>query len=118
MSVAGMSSNVAYPSIVTMLSDRVAASTQSCLMGCWGRPKRWAGISAAASGALGGLKHALPVLLGAALIAGAALAMTVAGAASTAIRVDRGDRVDNGVRIIQGDKRFRPGDLDHPGVRE
>jgi phage-related tail protein len=38
------------------------------------------GISSVISGALGGLGHALPVMLAAALMAGAALAMTVAGA--------------------------------------
>ncbi len=37
------------------------------------------GISSVISGALGGLGHALPVMLAAALMAGAALAMTVAG---------------------------------------
>jgi MFS transporter, DHA1 family, tetracycline resistance protein len=36
------------------------------------------GISTVISGALGGLGHALPVMLAAALMAGAALAMTMA----------------------------------------
>ena len=73
--------NIAFPSIVTMLSDRVAPERQGWILGMVGSAAAmgW-GISSVISGALGGLGHALPVMLAAALMAGAALAMIVAGA--------------------------------------
>ncbi|WP_029005875.1 MFS transporter [Azorhizobium doebereinerae] len=78
--IAGITVNVAYPSIVTLLSDRVAAERQGWILGMVGSTAAmgW-GISSLVSGALGGLGHALPVMLAAGLMAGAALAMTVAG---------------------------------------
>jgi MFS family permease len=79
--IAGITVNIAFPSIVTMLSDRVASERQGWILGMVGSAAAmgW-GISSVISGALGGLGHALPVMLAAALMAGAALAMTVAGA--------------------------------------
>jgi MFS family permease len=79
--IAGITVNIAYPSIVTMLSDRVATDRQGWILGMVGSAAAmgWA-ISSVISGALGGLEHALPVMTAAALMAGAALAMTVAGA--------------------------------------
>lgn len=78
--LAGITINIGYPSIVTMLSNRVAAERQGWLMGLVGSSAAmgW-GISSTISGALGGLEHALPVLLATALMAGAALGMTTAG---------------------------------------
>jgi MFS transporter, DHA1 family, tetracycline resistance protein len=79
--IAGITVNIAFPSIVTMLSDRVAPERQGWILGMVGSAAAmgW-GISSVISGALGGLGHALPVMLAGALMAGAALAMTVAGA--------------------------------------
>jgi MFS family permease len=79
--IAGITVNIAYPSIVTMLSDRVATDRQGWILGMVGSAAAmgWA-MSSVISGALGGLEHALPVMTAAALMAGAALAMTVAGA--------------------------------------
>jgi MFS family permease len=79
--IAGITVNIAFPSIVTMLSDRVAPERQGWILGMVGSAAAmgW-GISSVISGALGGLGHALPVMLAAALMAGAAMAMTVAGA--------------------------------------
>lgn len=79
--IAGITINIAYPSIVTMLSDRVAADRQGWILGMVGSAAAmgW-GISSVISGALGGLEHALPIMMAAVLMTGAALAMTVAGA--------------------------------------
>jgi MFS family permease len=78
--IAGIAVNIAYPSIVTMASDRVSPERQGWLLGTVGSAAAmgW-GISSLVSGALGGLGHALPVVLAAALMVCAGLAMTVAG---------------------------------------
>ncbi|MBA4788778.1 MAG: MFS transporter [Rhizobiales bacterium] len=83
--MAGITVNVAYPSIVTLLSDRVSAERQGWILGMVGSAAAmgW-GISSIVSGAIGGLGHALPVVMAAVLMAGAALAMTVAGSRRTA----------------------------------
>lgn len=82
--IAGITVNIAYPSIVTMLSDRVTPERQGWILGMVGSAAAmgW-GISSVISGALGGLGQALPVALAAALMASAALAMTVAGSGRT-----------------------------------
>lgn len=79
--LAGITINIAYPSIVTMLSDRVTPERQGWILGMVGSAAAmgWA-ISSVVSGGLGGLGHALPIVLAAVLMACAALAMTVAGA--------------------------------------
>lgn len=79
--MAGITINIAYPSIVTMLSDRVAPERQGWILGMVGSAAAmgWA-ISSVVSGGLGGLGHALPIALAAVLMACAALAMTMAGA--------------------------------------
>lgn len=79
--LAGITINIAYPSIVTMLSDRVTPERQGWILGMVGSAAAmgWA-ISSVVSGGLGGLGHALPIVLAAILMACAALAMTVAGA--------------------------------------
>jgi MFS transporter, DHA1 family, tetracycline resistance protein len=78
--VAGVTVNIAYPSIVTMLSDRVTGERQGWILGMVGSAAAmgW-GVSSLLSGALGGLGHALPIVLAAALMAMAALAMLSAG---------------------------------------
>ncbi|MCF8532384.1 MAG: MFS transporter [Reyranella sp.] len=78
--VAGITVNIAYPSIVTMLSDRVTGERQGWILGMVGSAAAlgW-GVSSLLSGALGGLGHALPVVLAAALMSMAALAMMSAG---------------------------------------
>ncbi|WP_341990678.1 MFS transporter [Azorhizobium sp. AG788] len=78
--IAGITINIAYPSIVTLLSDRVTPERQGWILGMVGSGAAlgW-GISSLVSGALGGLGQALPVVLAAVLMAAAALAMTVAG---------------------------------------
>jgi MFS family permease len=79
--MAGITINIAYPSIVTMLSDRVTPERQGWILGMVGSAAAmgWA-ISSVVSGGLGGLGHALPIVLAAILMACATLAMTVAGA--------------------------------------
>ena len=79
--MAGITINIAYPSIVTMLSDRVTPERQGWILGMVGSAAAmgWT-ISSVVSGGLGGLGHALPIVLAAALMACAALAMTMAGA--------------------------------------
>ena len=79
--IAGITINIAYPSIVTMLSDRVAPDRQGWILGMVGSAAAmgWA-IASVISGVLGGLEHAFPIMMAAVLMAGAALAMTVAGA--------------------------------------
>lgn len=78
--VAGITINIAYPSILTMLSDRVPPDRQGWILGMVGSAAAmgWT-IASVLSGMLGGLGPALPVMLAAALMATAALAMTVAG---------------------------------------
>jgi len=78
--IAGIAVNLAYPSIVTMASDRVGPGRQGWLLGTVGSAAAmgW-GISSMVCGALGGLGHALPVMLAAALMVGAGLTMAVAG---------------------------------------
>lgn len=78
--LAGITINIAYPSIVTMLSDRVTPERQGWILGMVGSAAAmgWA-ISSVVSGGLGGLGHALPIVLAAILMTCAALAMTVAG---------------------------------------
>jgi MFS transporter, DHA1 family, tetracycline resistance protein len=80
--IAGIRANIAFPSIVTMLSDRVAperaAGLEPRMVGS--AAAMGLGISSVILGALGGLGHALPGMLAAALKAGAPLAMTMAGA--------------------------------------
>ena len=58
--IAGITVNIAFPSIVTMLSDRVAPERQGWILGMVGSAAAmgW-GISSVISGALGGLGHAL-----------------------------------------------------------
>ena len=77
---AGITINIAYPSIVTMLSDRVPPERQGWILGMVGSAAAmgWA-ISSVVSGALGGLGHALPIGLAAVLMGGAAVGMMVAG---------------------------------------
>ena len=72
--------NHTYPSIVTMLSDRVMGERQGWILGMVGSAAAmgW-GVSSLLSGALGGLGHALPVVAAAALMGMAALAMMSAG---------------------------------------
>jgi MFS transporter, DHA1 family, tetracycline resistance protein len=79
--IAGITINIAYPSIVTMLSDRVSPQRQGWILGMVGSAAAmgWA-VSSVVSGALGGLDQALPVVLAAALMSCTALAMSVAGA--------------------------------------
>ena len=79
--IAGITINIAYPSILTMLSDRVTPDRQGWILGMVGSGAAmgWT-IASVMSGLLGGLGHALPIMLAASLMAGAALAMTVAGA--------------------------------------
>jgi MFS transporter, DHA1 family, tetracycline resistance protein len=78
--VVGIAVNIAYPSIVTMASDRVGADRQGWLLGTVGSAAAmgWA-ISSLMSGALGGIGHALPIALAALLMGGAAVTMTRAG---------------------------------------
>jgi MFS family permease len=79
--IAGITVNIAYPSIVTMLSDRVAPERQGWILGMVGSAAAmgW-GISSVISGALGGLGAALPVVLAAALMACATGAISVLAA--------------------------------------
>jgi len=79
--VAGITVNLAYPSIVTMLSDRVPPARQGWILGMVGSAAAmgW-GVSSILSGVLGGLGHALPIVLAAVLMAISAVAMTSAGA--------------------------------------
>ncbi len=78
--IAGITVNIAYPSILTMLSDRVAPDRQGWILGMVGSAAAmgWT-VASVVSGMLGGLEHALPIMMAAVLMAGAALAMTVAG---------------------------------------
>ncbi len=67
--IAGVTINVAFPSIVTMLSDRVANDRQGWILGMVGSAAAlgW-GISSLASGVIGGWGHDLPVVLAAVLM--------------------------------------------------
>jgi MFS family permease len=79
--IAGITINIAYPSILTMLSDRVAPDRQGWILGMVGSAAAmgWT-VASILSGMLGGLEHALPIMMAVVLMVGAALAMTVAGA--------------------------------------
>ncbi len=79
--VTGVTVNVAYPSIVTMLSDRVAADQQGWILGMVGSAVAlgW-GISSLISGTIGGFGHTLPIVLAGAVMALSALATLVVAA--------------------------------------
>jgi DHA1 family tetracycline resistance protein-like MFS transporter len=81
--VTGVTVNVAYPSIVTMLSDRVAADQQGWILGMVGSAVAlgWA-ISSLISGAIGGWGHSLPIVLAGVVMASSALAAVVVTASS------------------------------------
>ena len=79
----GVTVNVAYPSIVTMLSDRVSGDQQGWILGMVGSAVAlgWA-ISSLISGAIGGWGHSLPIVLAGAVMALSALAAVVVTASS------------------------------------
>lgn len=74
--VAGITINVAFPSIVTLLSDRVSGDRQGWILGMVGSAAAlgW-GVASLLSGAIGGWGHDLPVGLAAALMLLAAVAL-------------------------------------------
>lgn len=77
--LAGITINVAYPSIIAMLSDRVADDRQGWMLGMTGSAGAmgW-GVASLVSGAIGGFGHALPVGLAAVVMGLTALATAVA----------------------------------------
>lgn len=77
--LAGITVNIAWPSIVGMLTDRVAADRQGWLMGMTGSAGAmgWA-VASLLSGAIGGFGHALPVMLAAVVMASTAFATAIA----------------------------------------
>ena len=89
--LAGITINIAYPSTVTMLSDRVPPGRQGWILGMVGSAAAmgWA-ISSVVSGVLGGLGHALPVGLAAVLMGGAAAVTMVVGAGQVSVSEARG----------------------------
>lgn len=76
--VAGISVNLAFPSIVTMLSSRVETERQGWILGMVGSccAAGWC-ISSLLSGFLGGFGHELPVALAAVLMGLSAVAMAL-----------------------------------------
>lgn len=80
--IAGVTINVAFPSIMAMLSDRAADDRQGWILGMVGSAAAlgW-GIASLVSGAIGGWDHALPVALAAALMALSAMATWIAALA-------------------------------------